>query len=64
MMKKILILLIIGCVVSCSSSNEGDSENKDAVAPETTKKIEDAQGANIELETMDGELDSLINLIN
>lgn len=45
---------------SCSGSEEGDQEG---VTSETTEKIVQAQDANVELEEIDGTLDSLINAI-
>lgn len=61
-MKKIMLIFAIGTLVACGSSNE-DVALTDETTPETTEKIQEAQDANVELEEIDGELDSLMNAI-
>lgn len=59
-MKKLMIIFAAGILVACGSSNENEDETKVEVTPETTEKVKKAQDANVELEEIDGELDSLI----
>lgn len=63
-MKKIRLLLVISVLISCQSCSENEDEKTTDITSETTKELEEVQETNVELETMDGELDSLINLIN
>ena len=59
-MKQILFIAALFTVVSCGS----DSEDIDPDAPltnQTEEELEEVQDDNIKLETMDGELDSLLN---
>lgn len=58
-MKNALILLAVVFATSCSSGDkEVDPSLK--VSSDTSEKIKEAQDVNIELEEIDGELDSLI----
>lgn len=59
-MNKLLIIFVAGILGACSSSTEEEVGEKVEVTPETTEKVKKAQDANVELELIDGELDSLI----
>lgn len=55
---------MLGIVTACGSTDSSEGKtDKVAVTPETSEKIKKAQDENIELEEIDGELDSLINSI-
>lgn len=60
---KIQTLLIISLILcSCSSSTE--SEIKEGpVTEQTSKKITQIQDANVELEKLEGDVDSLLNTL-
>jgi len=60
-MKNALILFAVILATSCSSDEEIDPSLK--VKSETTEKIKEAQDVNVQLEVIDGELDSLIMTI-
>lgn len=62
-MKKLIIIVVLGMTAACGSSADNVSED-DKVTPETAEKIKEAQDVNTELEEIDGELDSLLNLLN
>lgn len=62
-MKKIMIIFAIGTLVACGSTEENEDPTKIEVKEETAEKVKKAQDANVELEEIDGELDSLINAI-
>lgn len=59
-MKKLMIIFVVGIMVACGSSTENVDGTKKEVTPETSEKVKEAQDANVELELIDGELDSLI----
>lgn len=59
-MKKLMIIFVVGIMVACGSSTENEEGTKKEVTPETSEKVKEAQDANVELELIDGELDSLI----
>lgn len=59
-MKKLMIIFAAGILGACGSSTEEEVGEKVEVTAETTEKVEKAQDANVELELIDGELDSLI----
>ena len=54
--------MTLGILVACNSSAEVDPEME--VSSDTIDKLKEAQDENIELEAIDGELDSLITAIN
>ncbi len=60
-MKNLIKLLFLVVVTSCSSTiDPEDIDPTLEVNPETLEKIKEVQDANVELEAIDGELDSLI----
>lgn len=59
-MKNVLILFAVLFFASCSADEKQDIDPTLKVKPETSEKIKEAQDVNIELEAIDGELDSLI----
>lgn len=61
-MKNALILFAVIFATSCSSDEEIDPTLK--VKAETSEKIKEAQDVNVQLEVIDGELDSLLTSIN
>lgn len=62
-MKKLMIIFAVGTLVSCGGAEENEVSADTKVTEETTEKVKEAQDANVELEEIDGELDSLINVI-
>ena len=62
-MQKLMIFLIVGLMAACSSSTGENDESEKEVTPETTEKIKKVQDENIELEEIDGELDSLLTTL-
>ena len=69
-MKKVLILGLIALVtVACSSQTEDaeSTENTIEIGTELSeddiKQLEEDQSTNVELEKLDGELDSLLNTL-
>lgn len=63
-MKKGLIVLVAVIAAACSSPEVKDIDPTLEVSSETIEKIKEAQDANVELEEIDGELDSLIKNAN
>lgn len=61
-MKQLMLIAALFTVVSCGSDKE-DPDPKDAVTDKTEKKLEKVQEDNVELEQLDGELDSMLNEI-
>lgn len=61
-MKKIIVLFMLGLLIACGESDELDKQ--EAVNDETMEKLTKVQELNVELEQIDGELDSLINSVN
>lgn len=59
-MKQLLVFFAIAFLTACGSSTEKEVDEKQEVTTETSKNIEEAQDVNIELEAIDGELDSLL----
>ena len=57
-----MIILAVAIITACTSATD-DNKAKTDVTQETFEKIEQAQDVNIELEEIDGELDSLLNTI-
>lgn len=68
-MKKMIFLFMTCILFSCGSQDEGAdvSDSKDApkeeIKPESSEKLKKVQDMNVELEEVDGELDSIINSI-
>lgn len=62
-MNKLMVIFIVGIFSACSSSPEGEERAKESVKAETSEKLQKVQDANVELEEIDGELDSLINIL-
>lgn len=65
-MKKALGLIMTGFLFACSSPAESE-DVKDPIAEEISTETQDevkkATDANVELEKLDGELDSLMNTL-
>lgn len=59
-----MIVLLLGIVSACGSSDVNEDGTPIDVTTETSEKVKEAQDENIELEEIDGELDSLINALN
>lgn len=59
-MKKLMLIFVTGVLVACGSSTENEDGTQKEVSEETAEKVKEAQDANVELELIDGELDSLI----
>lgn len=62
-MKKLMLIFAVGVLTACGSSDEKEVDATTKVKPETIEKVKKAQDVNVELEEIDGELDSLLNLI-
>ncbi len=65
-MKKIGIIVFGLMLFSCSSPTEENMEKEamqEELNMETKKQLEEVEEANVELEKLDGELDSLLNTI-
>lgn len=60
-MKKLgVIFAVLLMTAACGKSNDNVVDEKLEVTSETSKKIEETQNLNTELEEIDGELDSLL----
>jgi outer membrane biogenesis lipoprotein LolB len=59
-MKQLLLIFAIAFLTACGSSTEKEVDENLEVTTETSKNLEEAQDLNIELEEIDGELDSLL----
>ncbi|MFA7274203.1 MAG: hypothetical protein WC044_10050 [Crocinitomicaceae bacterium] len=62
-MKKTMIFFAVLLTAACSAKDPSDIDPTLKTNTETTKKIKEAQSENIELEAIDGELDSLIQTL-
>lgn len=62
-MNKLMLILIVGLFSACSSSSGGEENAKESVKTETSENLTEVQELNVELEEIDGELDSLINTL-
>lgn len=63
-MKIVMLLVTVMIGAACSSPEVKDIDPTLEVSSETTEKIKEAQDANVELEQIDGELDSIIKNAN
>lgn len=59
-MKQLLLIFAIAFLTACGSSTEKEVDENLEVTTETSKNLKEAQDLNIELEAIDGELDSLL----
>lgn len=62
-MNKLVLIFIVGIFSACGSSAEGEDQAKEAVKAETSENLKKVQELNVELEEIDGELDSLVNIL-
>lgn len=70
-MKKVMMILAVGVLTACGSPAESEEATTDAttetsteeISTETQEEIKNAADANVELEKIDGELDSLMNTL-
>lgn len=62
-MKKLMVLFAFAIATSCSATDPSDIDPTLEVKPETSEKINEAQDENIELEEIDGELDSIMQTL-
>lgn len=70
-MKKIMMVLAVGAMTACGSPAESEETTTDAntettteeISTETQEEVKKAADANVELEQIDGELDSLMNTL-
>ncbi len=63
-MRKSIIIILLVVVSSCGSADVNEDGTPIDVTTETSEKLQEAQDVNIELEEIDGELDSLINSLD
>lgn len=63
-MKNLLILFSVALATACGSPAPEDIDPTLEVTTETSDKIKQAQDENVELEEIDGELDSIIKKLN
>ena len=61
-MKYILTLVLVASLMSCGTDIE-DVDPEAPVTEETVEELKNGQDENVEIEELDGELDSLINEI-
>jgi hypothetical protein len=57
---RIKIVVIVGLILSACGSSSDSAKDEGPVKPETAEKMKEVQDANVELEEIDGELDSLL----
>lgn len=62
-MNKLVLIFVVGMLSACGSSSDGEEQAKESVQAETSEKLKKVQDLNVELEEIDGELDSLINIL-
>ena len=63
-MRHLLLVFALAFLTACGSSTEKEVDKNLEVTSETSKKIEEVQDVNVELEAIDGELDSLLTQID
>ena len=63
-MKQILLIFAVVLFAACGPSTKEEVDENMEVTSETTEKIEEVQEVNVELEAIDGELDSLLTQID
>ena len=61
-MKKLTLIFAVLLIIACGKSNENVDDENIEITTETAKDIEKVQDLNLELEEIDGELDSLLTL--
>lgn len=59
-----MLIFMFGGLVACGSSESEEEQSKEEVKTETIEKLKEVQDLNVDLEKIDGELDSLINTLN
>lgn len=59
-MKKLALIFVVILMTACGKSKDAVVDENTEVTTETSEKIEKVQDLNIELEEIDGELDSLL----
>lgn len=57
------MVLFVGLFSACASSSDGEENANESVKAETSENLKKVQELNVELEEIDGELDSLINTL-
>lgn len=57
---KIKLVVIVGLIVSACGNSSDSASDEGPVKTETVEKMNAIQDANVELEEIDGELDSLL----
>jgi|TARA_R110000737_G_scaffold104095_1_gene137231 hypothetical protein len=62
-MKKLMILFAVAIATSCSPTDPSEIDPTLEVNASTSEKIKEAQDENIELEEIDGELDSIMQTL-
>lgn len=62
-MKKLALIFAVVMLTACGKSNENVDDENMEVTTETSNDIEEVQDLNVELEEIDGELDSLLTKI-
>lgn len=63
-MRHLLLVFALAFLTACGSSTEKEVDENLEVTSETSEKIEEVQDVNVELEAIDGELDSLLTQID
>lgn len=66
MKKKLIIIIALGTLVACGSSTDGDKAEEEVnknLKTETRDEVKKVEDANVELEQLDGELDSIMNTL-
>lgn len=63
-MRKSMVIFLLLFVASCGSPEVNEDGTPINVTPETSAKMTEAQDVNVELEKIDGELDSLLKTLD
>ena len=63
-MRKSMTIFLLLFISSCGSPDVNEDGTPISVSAETSEKMKEAQDVNIELEEIDGELDSLLNSLD
>ena len=63
-MKILIFLFSAALLTACGPQNPDDIDPTLETSADTSEKIKEAQNENVELEAIDGELDSIIKKLN
>lgn len=63
-MKKVMMYSLLLGLVACGQNDSTVDESQEKAQEESIEQLKQEQDVNVELEEIDGELDSLINVLN